>query len=604
MKKALGFLLTLTLILTAVPFAPAEEAAWTVRTVPVVREGEADGAMDLRFYAECPHVPYFGMKAYAAMMTDVELTVTPRDGGRWEVSNPNGSSVLADPAAGTITAPDWARFMNPPGPYTTQAGVKDTPCAWSEYPELVFEDDPAAVVFRFADYGIAIHADADDVYLPLGLLSTMLTDLANNCLLFNGETAFRPVVNVENLSGVPDGYYESEQMKALLTGEAQREEDEIRESYGELCFILDYFFGYPGAAPLDPAMAEKGFEAALLEFPDGTGPELAAGLLSPDMGTYLIALTRIFFELLDDGHTAFTGLTGLMNDPAAFPALYQRILSQTFGILLASSSMAKQNLLAAIPPERAAAWGKETYRECGSTAILRIDTFIPDIAGWEAYYAGTGELPEDALGITWTGLKRASENPEIKNVLFDLSANTGGSGDLLMAMIDLATGYPLFRGYNVLTGQREYAEARTDRNLDGVIDEKDDEVRYDFRYGVLTTRLSFSCGNLFPFMMQEQGAVLIGEPSGGGSCCVQTATLSNGMVFVMSSCQWALRTETGDSLEDGCRTDLPIARIEPESPTNDNPRLSLGDYSPFFDDVMLDRMMNDWFGAEEEAPAA
>ncbi len=604
MKKALSLILTLILILSAAPFTPAEEAAWTVRTVPVVRDGEADGTMDLRYYAAAPHVPYSGMKAYAAMMMNVDLTVTERDGGLWEVANPNGSAVLADPAAGTITAPDWARFMNPPGPYTTQAGVKDSPCAWSEYPALVFTDDPAAVVFHFANYGIRIYADADDVYLPLGLLSTMFTDLANNYVLFNGETVFRPTVSVENFTGVPAGYYDSEPMKALLNGETQRAEDEIRESYGELCFILDYFFGYPGVAPLDPAMAEKGFEAALTDLPDGTGPELIAGLLSPDMGTYLAALTRIFFELLDDGHTAFTGLTGLMNDPAAFPALYQRLMSETFVILLRNSSMAKQNLLAAIPAQREAAWGKETYRECGSTAILRIDAFNPDIAGWEAYYAGTGELPGDALGITWAGLKRASENPEIKNVLFDLSANAGGSGDLLTAMVDLATGYPLFRGYNVLTGQHEYAEARTDRNLDGVIDEKDNEVRYDFRYGVLTTRLSFSCGNLFPFVMQEQGALLIGEPSGGGSCCVQAATLSNGMVFVMSSYQWALRTESDESLEGGCPTDLPIARIEPETPTNDNPRLSLGDYSPFFDDVMLDQMMNDWFGAQEEAPAA
>jgi C-terminal processing protease CtpA/Prc len=160
------------------------------------------------------------------------------------------------------------------------------------------------------------------------------------------------------------------------------------------------------------------------------------------------------------------------------------------------------------------------------------------------------------------------------------------------------------RLYNALTGQHERVQIHTDRNLDGVIDEKDKEVKYDFNYGVLTTRLSFSCGNLFPIMMQEHGAVLLGEPSGGGSCSVQIAVLSSGAVFMMSSAVWTFRNQDDESVEDGCRTDLLIERIEKETTVNMNPRLSPGDYAPFFDDEMLDKMMNEWFAPAEEAPAA
>ena len=133
---------------------------------------------------------------------------------------------------------------------------------------------------------------------------------------------------------------------------------------------------------------------------------------------------------------------------------------------------------------------------------------------------------------------------------------------------------------------------------------KDGEVKYDFNYAVLTTRVAFSCGNLMPFVMQEHGAVLIGEPTGGGSCSVQMVTLINGGQFMMSSWLWALRDANGESVEEGCKTDLPIARIEPETPTNENPRLSSGDYTPFFDAVMLDRMINEWFDEQALAPAA
>ena len=210
----------------------------------------------------------------------------------------------------------------------------------------------------------------------------------------------------------------------------------------------------------------------------------------------------------------------------------------------------------------------------------------------------------DAVGITWTGLKRASENPAIKNILFDLSMNGGGSLDMLAYMIDLMFGDQVVRGYNVLTGQREHAVVHSDKNLGGVFDEKDDEVKYDFNYAVLTTRAAFSCGNLMPFVMQEHGAVLLGEPTGGGSCSIQMGTLTNGGQFYISSYLWALRDENGESVEGGCKTDLPIARIEPETPTHEDPLFSNGDYAPYFDDVMLDRMINEWFEEQALAPAA
>ncbi len=57
-------------------------------------------------------------------------------------------------------------------------------------------------------------------------------------------------------------------------------------------------------------------------------------------------------------------------------------------------------------------------------------------------------------------------------------------------------------------------------------------------------------------------------------------------------------------MESGCKTDLPLERIELETPTNANPRLSNGDYTPCFDDVMLDKIINGWFEKQAEAPAA
>ena len=390
-------------------------------------------------------------------------------------------------------------------------------------------------------------------------------------------------------------------MRALLTGKSRRKEDVIREDYAELCFTLDYFFGHPGTGILDRGIGEKGLDAALDDVPELAS--LKDRLKDPDMIEYMLALYDLFNIGLNDGHCSHFGLNTMALPEFPFPEVLKKVGNRAAS-LLQTRSYFHNEITDAVRKARAAAWGDDVYRECGSTAIIRIDAFQSDNAGWEAYYAGKGEIPMDAVGITWTGLKKASENPSIRNILFDLSANSGGSNDMLSYMIDLMFGDNVFRGYNVLTGQDEYAVLHSDKNLDGVFDEKDDEVKYDFNYAVLTTRSSFSCGNLMPVLMQDHGAVLLGEPSGGGTCAIQISTLTNGGEYMMSSWLWALRDAKGESVEGGCKTDLPIARIEPETPTHEDPRLSNGDYTPFFDDVMLDRMINEWFEEKALAPAA
>lgn len=580
---------------------PEEGKDYFVRTAGVLTGKEQTGSMDLRFYTSAPHVPYYGLKAYVNFMYQTGLTVTPLDGGVWEIANPNGTKILADPSAGKIEAADWARFQIPPLPYTTMVGVKDAPCGWTYYSEIVFEGPPVPVTFDFAKYGIPLYADEEDVYLPLELLSTMFTDVACNFVLWNGESVLKPVMDIENISLMPSGWYESRYMRALLTGKSRRKEDVIREDYAELCFTLDHFFGHPGTGILDRGIDEKGLDAALDDVPELAS--LKDRLKDPDMIEYMLALYDLFNIGLNDGHCSHFGLNTMALPEFPFPEVLKKVGNRAAS-MLQTRGYFHNEITNAVRKARAAAWGDDVYRECGSTAIIRIDAFQSDNAGWEAYYAGKGEIPMDAVGITWTGLKRASENPSIRNILFDLSANSGGSNDMLSYMIDLMFGDNVFRGYNVLTGQDEYAVLHSDRNLDGVFDEKDDEVKYDFNYAVLTTRSSFSCGNLMPVLMQDHGAVLLGEPSGGGTCAIQISTLTNGGEYMMSSWLWALRDAKGESVEGGCKTDLPIARIEPETPTHEDPRLSNGDYTPFFDDVMLDRMINEWFEEKALAPAA
>ena len=153
-----------------------------------------------------------------------------------------------------------------------------------------------------------------------------------------------------------------------------------------------------------------------------------------------------------------------------------------------------------ITMQRDGAWGNDTYREAGNTAIIRLDSFMPDEEAWDLYYKGEGD---------------------------------------------------------------------------------------------------------FPFIIQEAGAALIGEPSSGGSCCVQVGTDAEGFSYMMSSGQWQLTDADGVDVEGGCRIDIPI-----EAKSNRIVKSVLGffgvdeglpNYEKYFDDAYLSQLMNDYFQAEAEA---
>ena len=587
----------------------AEEAADPLiqeQETKVYTDGEEVGELTLRFYEDTPHIPYLGIGAYSQYLKDQPLTMKENEDGTCALVNTIGEELTCDPDAGVIVVKDWNRFFDLPLPLEDQAlGWKDTTLHNVRIKNVEFKGEPEEVTLDFAKYGIRIYADEEDIYLPVSTLSNMMTDIATNHILYNGENLF---LQRESIDGIPiEGLYDSEAFRNKIDGEP-RPDDVIKQCYADLCFNFDHFFGHPGKAPLDEALAEKGMEQALADLGE-EGTLIKEGLLSSDFSEYISAMSKLFAVYLSDGHTVYTGGMTLAASPAGREnAQFSAALGAGSAMdLLQSPIMLQQTLNMLIEPQRDAVWGDRTYIESGNTAILRLDSFMPDEEAWAGYYAGAGELPEDDLGNVISGLHRASENPDIKNVIFDLSCNGGGSPDVMMAILAMTTGQNQLLGKQKITGQEMTFTFEADTNLDGVYDEKDKEIPYDFNYGVLVTRHAFSCGNLFPFVIQDAGAVLIGEPSSGGSCCVQVGSDAEGISYMMSSAQWQLADPQGGDVEGGCIIDLPIEPLS--SDAADSLMALLGveggfpSFENYFDEAMLDEMMNDWFAAEAEEAA-
>ncbi|MBQ5787789.1 MAG: hypothetical protein IIW12_06295, partial [Oscillospiraceae bacterium] len=242
---------------------------------------------------------------------------------------------------------------------------------------------------------------------------------------------------------------------------------------------------------------------------------------------------------------------------------------------------------------REALYNGDYYAEQGDTAIIRFDHFIVDNDGWKAFYAGTGERPlvtkddedEDTfetIGAVLSGLERAAQNPEIKNVIIDVSCNGGGSDTALLAIEWLLTGIGYVRDKDALNAQFDTKYLLFDMNFDGVFDDSDVSPYTGYNIGVLTSKYSFSCGNNFPWFMHEHGAMILGEQSGGGACAIRLSSVG-GMDMRNSAASSCGVNDEGGTIDNGCPVDAELLG-EGENPT-----------TGFYDLDTLSALMNEFF---------
>ena len=104
-----------------------------------------------------------------------------------------------------------------------------------------------------------------------------------------------------------------------------------------------------------------------------------------------------------------------------------------------------------------------------------------------------------------------------------------------------------------------------DINLDGIFDGRDvDECdKFDFNIGVLTSKASFSCANLFPSMMKELGYMIIGQPSTLNQYTVNGET----KWYPQKSVAFSIDNPNGANVSiAGCGGDISIYKYNPDNP--------------------------------------
>jgi hypothetical protein len=420
----------------------------------------------------------------------------------------------------------------------------------------------------------------------------MYTDLYYHHAGFNGEKVVANLsVNEVELSEIDPDYNKP------LVARTTRPADLADFNYKELCFAMDHFYGYPGRIKYNDALKAKGLDKVLEEDIE-CGPSIKKLLLSEKLSDYMlgmVGLTGVYF----DGHTAMA-ITSALGEPEDSPELYNEyrtglMANQDVMAMVMTAISEMQTMVAdgrAVEALRPKVYGEGvTYVKKGDTAVCVFDSFNErNEKAWKDYYAGTGPMPtvenapNDDMVIFLDALKKAAADPEVKNFVIDITANGGGSADIVLAMTSLILDKSYISQDNSLTGQRSIVEYEVDRNFNRVFDAADEDVHYDLNFAVLTSGMSFSCGNLFPSMLKDAGVPVIGATSGGGACAIQAMCTADGFCYQISSFRARLNTLDGENIDAGVTPDIPISTDGTvEVKLSEDNTVTVKDFSKYYD---------------------
>ncbi len=194
----------------------------------------------------------------------------------------------------------------------------------------------------------------------------------------------------------------------------------------------------------------------------------------------------------------------------------------------------------------------QIYLEVGNTAFITLRMFHLNHHNGSEYY---GELSESDLmmdtiaKIIYAHSQITRENSPIENVVLDLSTNAGSESSAAIFVMSWFLGEAPFTLTSPATGALSTVVYRADVNLDHEFNELDTVA--DKNLYCLISPISFSCGNLVPWVFKASGMVtLLGDTSGGGSCVVRFLSSAWGSTFTISG------TKRGSYLKNGSFYDV------------------------------------------------
>ena len=537
--------------------------------------------------------PYISLKKYYNLLTNHDLTIVKGKNHTYTVTSANGEVATIDTAKDTLTCLDYQNFISTTiyrQDNVTNIYFDGAPFLRVKNVESTKAPDPKTIDFN--KYHINLIGRDDEIYLPIATASnlfmgpTMITCFTTSDAIYfidpndpNWETG--SLLSYER-------YYKG--LNKTFNNETRTEEEALF-SYGELCFLIDTYYGLPGREYIHDALKQtRDLDKVLSEHSDVTR-KAKEFLSSTKYEEYLAGLKMLASFVSDAGHSVVDyGTSYLLYQNSALRTKVNNVLqsinfnANNYNAPRNINSIYETGLNAAI--SKGPSISNNSYVLQGDTLLYRMNIFDFNIYDWTKYYNNptTLRLPKDAVGNFKRMLEKYKDDESVKNVIVDISHNPGGYGDVVCAFMGLMNANTYQHSYDTISNREITINYEFDKNFDGVFDEHDDEVHYNFNFGVLSSAFSFSCGNLLPAQAKESGIALFGDKSGGGSCAIIDATSAEGL-YVRLSCQDHLCGLDGTDYEYGVPVDYPLVTE------------SIGnyDFTDFFNIDLMSEKMNEFY---------
>ena len=510
------------------------------------------------FYKELPSMPYMDVEEYLELLFEKDYS-TAEDGDHiYTITSPTGKMTV-DTAKDVITFDCYEKFLD--------LGMNDRKEkeAYTDYSQTEFKGEVKGVTLdMYSKYNIQVTDDNGKVYLPLATMSDLFSPKYYCAKYANGEIY---LIDTEK-ENYADEYADLDT--------AERDQSMADYTYNELCFVMDNMYGCPPKCAIAQKIADNGFDATMESNEEYKA--VKKRLLSTNKAEYYAGLIMLDNLLGDGGHTSLSisviQAAGGAPDTAVmkeFMALREsdEVVGGAVGNLFATI-MDKDTLADDVKaqrddvyksyncvkqwkyvPKKAGDDGEviDSYYENGDTGIFVFDSFADEVV--EHFH--------------WS-LENAKQHG-VKRFVIDVSNNSGGSSDVVNYIMSVVSNVDYIDYSSSISGNVIRDTVHIDKNLDGKIDKADDDVKYDFQFAVLASRVSFSCGNLLPAIAKDNGIMVLGEHSGGGGCMVSTAMLPGGLSYAFSGI-CCLIDKNGALIDGGVEPDAVLVKENADGKTD------------------------------------
>ncbi len=564
-----------------------ENLNFVSESLPILAPKERlTGSMSARFYNGNSYVPYVGLRYYLSVYMKYSVVSESYSKGDYRYvirdSDAGGKRyvIVVNKDSDTIFMPTFGDFqsMDPSEVVGFIKLVKS--CAGEK-----------SKTFDLAKYGFCAYGGIDDVYIPLCVLSNVFSMMNYERYFYNGQAVY--------FTGTDEDYYDKDSgyvsfyKSPWYTDSAgnlkERPKELISLSYNLLRFIHDSLYGRPGYY----GFADDGSGCPVKEKVAATDPldfeqmlaqnalDIRSLLLSSSYIDYIAGLDMLYDRVYGDAHSSFTAKQDYVSSDY-IEAKYgpESLFSKKNALLMTrmQSYPKVRNEKKKGAASGASYIGKSSSNpnappafeviDSNKTAIIRFDKFEYKEDFWKDYYAsprsgspnpdpsaGGISIPNDTVGIFYKSFyaleNDSSYKNSVKNVVIDLSCNPGGDTAALhyalCFLLDPKNAATLY--YDFFTGGKKVETGPADINLDGKIDDKDKKKNYNFV--VLTSNVTFSCGNSFANTCWDNGIKIAGIRSVGGSCVVRYACAADGFPFQYSGCMRESHKADWSNSEDG-----------------------------------------------------